>query len=988
MKKICLSLLTLATLLASCQTEEMEDHLLPTIIAEFESQTGTRTLLSVDDSGIGTIYWKPDDLIDIFFGTARAVYSSQNTVNARTASFRTSDSVSGADLSSANIWGLYPSDDSSTCDGNSVTTTLPSQQYGIPETFDDDLFITLAHSNSTTLQFYNVCSGIKFSLSRDDIKSISLKGNNHEDLAGQIKLSFSEGLPKASVVNGVKEITLLPKSGQSFSQGVNYYLVTLPTYLSNGFTITFTTLGGSVGTLDYTDKPVTLKRAIFSKKDQIDSFATFEGESQPNNVIYYTSSGGQIVTPNKTGVFGANIVSNEFVDGRGVITFAADVTSIGSNAFRNCTSLTSIEIPNSVTIIGEYAFHDCSSLTSIEIPNSVTSIGRSAFSGCSSLTSIEIPNSVTSIGSDAFSCCSRLTSIVIPNSVTSIGNWAFYSCSSLTSIDIPNAVTSIGNGAFNICSSLTSITFFATTPPSIGSIVFDGTNDCPIYVPAGSIDTYKTARGWNQYAYRITPFSPQNNVIYYKSSNGKIVAPYKTDVFGANIVSNEYIAGRGIITFDADVTSIGNEAFYICSSLTSIEIPNSVTSIGNDAFNNCSSLTSIEIPNSVTSIGIYTFYNCSRLTSIEISNSVTSIGNGEFRNCTSLTSIVIPNSVTSIGNDAFSNCSSLTSIEIPNSVTRIDEYAFFNCSSLTSIEIPDSVTSIGYGAFSGCSSITSIEIPNSVTSIGSYALSRCFSLTSIEIPNSVTSIGNGAFRNCTSLSSITFLATTAPSIGSTVFDGTNDCPIYVPAGSVDTYKTAQGWNKYADRIQAIIPTPEAIDLGLSVKWASCNLGASKPEEFGYYYSWGEIIPKKDYSWDTYKWGNPPSKYNQTDGLKKLEAVDDAARASLGGKWRMPTLEEEEELYSKCSHKYIQINGIYGYQFTGPNGISIFVPGAGLYDGNDQLVFANGKGWYWSSTLSSSYQYARGFQFESSIFSTRISNHDRCDGHVIRPVFDD
>ena len=147
MKKICLSLLTLATLLASCQTEEMEDHLLPTIIAEFESQTGTRTLLSVDDSGIGTIYWKPDDLIDIFFGTARAVYSSQNTVNARTASFRTSDSVSGADLSSANIWGLYPSDDSSTCDGNSVTTTLPSQQYGIPETFDDDLFLTLDKSN-------------------------------------------------------------------------------------------------------------------------------------------------------------------------------------------------------------------------------------------------------------------------------------------------------------------------------------------------------------------------------------------------------------------------------------------------------------------------------------------------------------------------------------------------------------------------------------------------------------------------------------------------------------------------------------------------------------------------------------------------------------------------------------------------------------------------------------------------------------------------
>ena len=134
------------------------------------------------------------------------------------------------------------------------------------------------------------------------------------------------------------------------------------------------------------------------------------------------------------------------------------VTEIGNYAFRGCSSLTSVTIPNSVTSIGKSAFSGCSSLTSVTIPNSVTSIGNSAFSGCHSLTSVTIPNSVTSIGEYAFSSCSSLTSVTIPNSVTSIRESAFSGCSSLTSVTIPNSVTSIGKSAFSGCSSLTSVT--------------------------------------------------------------------------------------------------------------------------------------------------------------------------------------------------------------------------------------------------------------------------------------------------------------------------------------------------------------------------------------------------------------------------------------------------------------------------------------------------------------------------------------------------
>ena len=233
--------------------------------------------------------------------------------------------------------------------------------------------------------------------------------------------------------------------------------------------------------------------------------------------------------------------------------------------------------------------------------------------------------------------------------------------------------------------------------------------------------------------------------IMYTSSDGNVVTPYKTTVFGANITSNTYVNGQGIITFNGAVTSIGSSAFYICTSLLSITIPDSVTSIGNSAFSSCRSLTSVTIGNGVTSIENGTFYNCTSLLSITIPDSVTSIGNQVFYNCSSMTSVTIPNGITSIGEYVFNGCGSLTSVTIPDSVTSIGKYAFYGCSGLTSITIPDRVTSIGVGAFTSCSSLTSITIPDSVTSIEDSVFQSCYSLTSITIPNSVTSIGNQEF---------------------------------------------------------------------------------------------------------------------------------------------------------------------------------------------------------------------------------------------------
>lgn len=334
-----------------------------------------------------------------------------------------------------------------------------------------------------------------------------------------------------------------------------------------------------------------------------------------------------------------------------------------------CTD-TDIVIPstrNDKPVVGirESVFSYCTNLKSVLIPSSVISIGEWAFASCSKLESVtfEENSKLISIGESAFRECSSLSEIIIPSSVTSIGESAFNNCSSLSSILIPSSVTSIGRFALACCNNLVNIE------------VEEGNKE------------FKSIDG-NLYNIDAT------TLIKY--------APGKRDT--------SFIIPLG-------VTSIG-EAFYYCSSLSSIIIPASVTSIGRNAFTQCVSLKSIEIPSNVTSIGEGAFYSCSSLVTLkfEKTSKLVDIGEDAFGRCTSLESLEIPSSVVSIGIRSFSNCSSLeiVTVEENSRLTTIGAGSFDECSGLSIVIIPSSVKSIGGSVFWGCRSLESITYKGTV----------------------------------------------------------------------------------------------------------------------------------------------------------------------------------------------------------------------------------------------------------------------------------
>ena len=482
------------------------------------------------------------------------------------------------------------------------------------------------------------------------------------------------------------------------------------------------------------------------------------------------------VTSQNSGKYSGDIVIPSSVTYYDEITYS--VTRIGNYAFRGCTGLTSVTIPNSVTSIGENAFYNCSGLTSVTIGNSVTSIGDYAFDGCSGLTAVTIPNSVTSIGLQAFSGCSGLTKVnvtdiaawcniafgsnlsnpltyamhlfvngvevtdlVIPDGVTSIGNSAFSGCSSLTSVTIPGSVTSIGSGAFFDCSGLTTVTI----PNSVDNIGSSAFNRCTgltsVEGPAVFFDV------------------PEGNWPYYTK------------------ILNHVTINSGELTENALLFI--NRSYKTLQTLDVSGVTN--TEFADEAFKGCYNLQQLVLPEGLQKVSYMMVAGCKNLQSINIPASVEEIEQSAFEDCRSIQSITFGGS--SAGAPGRFNAPTASASQL----RRIGNWAFYNAHELQNLEIPEGVEEIGDGAFYGCTYLEEMVLPSSVQSIGD----NCFAL-------------------CAKLTKITCNAVTPPTIqAKTFFDVKRQIPVYVPDEAVSAYEDDTYWQEF--NIQGQSEVPQGLD---------------------------------------------------------------------------------------------------------------------------------------------------------------------------------
>ncbi len=495
--------------------------------------------------------WTEGDEVSVFYRSdINQRWQYQGETGERVGELRRVDAGSGTPTKTTKVVIAYPYDEAYYLNSEScnLQAMLPAVQGYKAGSYGEggNLMVSSNYYNQFSLK--SVVGWLRVELTGEGqmVESIMLRGNAGEQVAGELYIDTAtaeatlasemgeagEGAGGSLIFDDTMftEVTLDCGEGVELgAEATEFYIALPPQTFAEGLTIEVNCAGYKPMALS-TESSITIERNHIVPMEAVEHDAEYK---VPANQIWYTATA--LVEPNNPSAFNVAITSNEWNETTGeyVITFNGELTEIGEGAFRNCSSLTSVTIPDSVTTIGDYAFNGCGSLTSVTIGDSVTTIGNSAFYWCYSITSVTIGDSVTTIGDRAFS-----------------------ECHSLTSVTIPDSVTTIGDGVFAFC-------------------------------------------------YGLAEFKGK-----FAADEGRcLIIDGVLNAFAIGCGAAEY-------TIPDSVTTIGEQAFDNCDSLTSVTIPDSVTTIGEKAFRNCDSLTSVTIGNSVTTIGKEAFEYCSSLSSV------------------------------------------------------------------------------------------------------------------------------------------------------------------------------------------------------------------------------------------------------------------------------------------------------------------------------------------------------------------------------------
>ena len=493
---------------------------------------------------------------------------------------------------------------------------------------------------------------------------------------------------------------------------------------------------------------------------------------------------------------------------------AKAVTAIGSE-FKGSTAITSFEelrYFKNLKSIGTEAFAGCSQLTSIVIPEQVGEVGASVFAGCAALENVEVVSENTAF--DSRNGCNAIVrkadncliagciTTVIPVDVVALGEGAFMQLP-LTAVSIPSNVSVYGNKVFYGCNDIETVMVGAKTPAALAADVFTCTSRATLIVPTGTLAAYEKANVWKNFLKRIE-ISSSTLPIHFADSQVKELCVANWDQDGDKELSYAEAAA---------VTDLG-EVFKNNTNIQSfdeLQYFTGLTAIGDQAFYDCSRLTSVVLPETVTAIGASAFQYCFYLSSIRLSENLENIASDAFWNCVRLTSIRIPAKVNSIGDTVFGYCTQLADVSVDPANTVFDSREGCNAivetstntlyQAFVSTRIPSTVTTIGRFAYSYVAGLTELRIPSNVTALAGVSVFSCGDLRSVVLPAELTTIGHQSFDYCDSLKTVKVGMTVPPAITQRTFNSRTYATLYVPTGCKEAYLAADYWKEFKQIVE-------------------------------------------------------------------------------------------------------------------------------------------------------------------------------------------